>query len=109
MQGNLMSAFEKSILQGLTTGVATGVYYGTDALAQIPMIGQTRLIYVAAAVGGVASLLNDYVHNMVKEEVHISKKAEDEASLLLGAGLGAVMYNFSLAAINPSLASDTCI
>lgn len=109
MQGNLMSAVEKSIIQGLTTGIVTGCYYGTNALARVPVVGSMRLIYVTAIVGGVTSLLNDYVHNFVKDEVHISKKAEDEASLVLGAGLGAVMYNFSLSAINPSLARDTGI
>ena len=109
MQGNFMSAVEKSIIQGLTTGLATGCYYGTGALAQVPVLGQTKLIYVAAVVGGAASLLNDAVHNFVKEEIHISKKAEDETSMVLGAGIGAIMYNFSLSAINPTLARDTGI
>ena len=98
---------EKALIQGAVTGCATGLYYGINALANVPYIGNCKLAYVAFAVGGITSLANDAVHKFVKDEVHIAKKAEDQASMVLGAGIGAVMYHFALSAINPSLARDT--
>lgn len=102
-----MNVVEKAAIQSLITGGATGLYYGMNAIARIPFVGKTKLIYVATAVGGLTSLANDLVHRFVKDEVHITRKAEDQASLVIGAGVGAAIYHLSLAAINPSLAYDT--
>ena len=98
---------EKSLIQGVITGCATGLYYGMGALANIPIVGNTKLIYVAFGVGGVTSLANDAIHKFVKDEVHIAQKAEDQASMVLGAGIGAIVYHFALSALNPALARDT--
>lgn len=100
---------EKATIQAGVTGLATCLYYGTYARATIPYIGTTRLCYVAAGVGAVTSVINDVVHKYVKEEVPIRKKAEDYASIGLGVGIGAVMYNYSLCLVNPNLCRDTGI
>ena len=102
-----MNVLEKAAIQALITGGATGLYYGMNAMARIPYLGDTKLMYVATGVGGVTSLINDLVHKFVKEEVHIARKAEDQASMVIGTGVGAAMYHLSLSIINPSLANDT--
>lgn len=107
MEETFLHLAEKALIQGAITSCATGLYYGTGAVARIPYIGDTRLLYVAFGVGGITSLVNDYVHKFVKDEVHIKKKAEDQASMLLGAGIGAVAYHISLSVLNPALARDT--
>lgn len=101
-----LDMIEKAVLQGAVTGVATGVYFGVDQLAQVPYVGETKMCYVAVGVGAVASVLNDLVHSYVLDEIPINKKAEEEAALVVGAGTGALMYHFGLSAINPKLAAD---
>lgn len=106
---DLLHPLEKSAIQGLTTGLFTCVYYGSYAQARIPYIGQTRLCYIGAGIGAITSLLNDLVHKFVKEEIPIREKANDEMSVALGVGVGAVMYNYILFLANPNLARDTGI
>lgn len=101
-----LEMIEKAILQGAVTGVATCAYFGMEQLAQVPLLGETKMCYVGVGVGAVASVLNDLVHSYVLEEIPISKKAEEEAALVVGAGTGALMYHFGLSALNPKLASD---
>ena len=100
---------EKSAIQGAVTGLATAVYYGMDAQAVISYIGQTRLAYIGAGVGLATSLLNDGVHKFVKEEIPIRQKANDQMSVAVGVGVGALMYNYLLFLANPNLARDTGI
>jgi hypothetical protein len=102
-----MQVVEKAALQAVITGGVTALYYGMSAVARVPYCGDCKLMYVATVVGGVTSLVNDLIHQFVKEEVHIARKAEDQASLLIGAGVGAAIYHLSLTAINPALARDT--
>ena len=107
MNSQTMNVVEKAAIQAVITGSVTGLYYGMNAMARVPYVGDTKLMYIATAVGGFTSLINDLIHKFVKEEVHIAKKAEDQASLVIGAGVGAAIYHLSLTAINPSLAGDT--
>ena len=107
MEEGLLHLGEKALIQGAITSCATGLYYGMNALARIPYCGDCKLVYVAFGVGTVTSLVNDYVHKFVKDEIHIKKKAEDQASMMLGAGIGAVAYHISLSVLNPALARDT--
>ena len=98
---------EKAAIQGAVTGCATALYYGTNAIATIPFVEEIKLIYVAFGVGAITSLANDYVHKFVKDDIQIKHKASDQASMLLGAGLGAGIYHLSLSALNPALSRDT--
>ena len=100
---------EKAVIQGGITGLATCVYYGYNAQASVPYLGQTNLCYVAGGVGALTSVINDVIHKFVKEEVPIRKKAEDYTSIGLGVGVGAVMYNYALCLVNPNLCRDTGI
>ena len=103
MYNSYMYTLEKAAIQGAVTGAATCLYYGMNALGRVPYFGDVKLCYIAAGVGAGTSLINDVIHNFVKEEVHISKKAEDEASMVIGAGAGAAIYHLSLSALNPNL------
>ena len=98
---------EKSLIQGATTGLITCAYFGANALANVPYFNNVRLCYVAGIVGAGTSIINDIVHDFVKAEVPIRKKANDQMSMLLGVGVGAVVYNYGLALVNPNLARDT--
>ena len=100
---------EKSVIQGATTGLATCLYYGSNAQATIPIVGQTNLCYIGAGVGLLSSLVNDGVHKFVKQEIPIREKANDQMSTALGVGVGALMYNYILFLANPNLARDTGI
>ena len=99
---------EKSVIQGAVTGLATCIYYGSAAQARALGM-KTRLCYVGAGVGAVTSLINDFVHSYVKEEVPVRKKAEDQLSMGVGVGVGALVYNYMLFLVNPNLARDTGI
>ena len=101
-----MHPIEKSAIQGVVTGIATCAWYGTGAQARI-FGKQTKLCYIGAVAGAVTSILNDVVHSFVKEEIPVRKKAEDQLSIGIGVGTGAVMYNFVLLLANPNLARDT--
>ena len=107
MDETFLNLLEKAAIQGLVTGGATGLYYGTNAIANIPYFNDVKLCYVAFGVGAFTSLANDYVHKFVKDEIHVKHKAEDQASLILGAGVGAALYHLSLSVLNPALARDT--
>ena len=100
---------EKAIIQGATTGIFTCIYYGSDARAVIPYIGATNLCYVGAGVGAISSIINDVAHSYIKEEIPIREKANDQMSVAVGVGIGALVYNYVLFLANPNLARDTGI
>ena len=104
---SMLHPIEKAAIQGAVTGLATCAYYGMYTRAYVPYIGPTRLCYIATGVGALTSVLNDVVHKFLKEEVPIRKKAEDYASIALGASTGAVLYHYTMFLINPTLAEDT--
>ena len=98
---------EKAVLQGGFTCLATCLYFGTTPVAVLPYVGDVKLCYVAGGVGGLASIVNDLIHNYVLEEIPISKKAEEEMAMVVAVGSGALVYHFGLGILNPKLAADT--
>ena len=100
---------EKAIINAGVTGLATCAYYGMNARGTVPVIGATRLCYIAGGIGGITSIANDIVHSYVKPEVSIRKKAEDYESIAIGVGLGAILYNYTMCLANPNLCRDTGI
>ena len=100
---------EKAVINAGITGLATCIYYGTYQRAYVPYIGTTRLCYIAGGVGAITSIANDLIHKFVKEEIPLRKKAEDYASIGLGVGTGALVYNYALFLVNPTLAKQTGI
>lgn len=103
----MMHLVEKALMQSVVTGGATCLYFGMEQLAQVPYIGETKLCYVGAGVGLLASIANDMIHSFVLEEIPINKKAEEEAAMVVAVGTGALVYHFGLSLVNPALAADT--
>ena len=106
-----MSIIEKAAISSVVTGAASIVT--TGAKWKVPcsifglMRGQTCPLYVFAALSGaIASMVNDGIHYLVKNEIHVSQKARDDASLYLGAVVGALSYYGTIYALNPYLARD---
>ena len=85
----IMDMVEKAAIQAAITCAATCLYFGMDQLGYVPYVGETKLCYIAAGVGGATSVANDLVHSYVLEEIPINKKAEEEAAMVVGAGAGA--------------------
>ena len=105
----MMEMLEKAAIQAGVTCLATCVYFGTEPLAVIPYIGDVKMCYVAAAMGGAASLGNDLIHQYVLDEIPINKKAEEEMAMIVGVASGALLYHYGLGLLNPKLAADTGI
>ena len=110
---NSMSIIQKAAISTVVTGAASMITTGSRWSVPCPSFfglikrGQTCPLYVFAGLSGaIASLVNDGVHYLVKNEVHIDKKAQDDASLYLGAIVGAVSYWGVVYALNPYLARD---
>ena len=107
-----MSVIQKAAMTSVITATASSITTGYRWKAAIPSIfGLTRsfqcpLWVFAGLSGAIASLVNDGIHKLIKDEVHISKKAQDDASLYLGAIFGAVSYYGIVFALNPYLARD---
>ena len=106
-----MNVLEKAAISTVITGAASVLT--TGARWKVPcsmfglMRGQTCPLYVFAGLSGaIASLVNDGIHYLVKNEIHISKKAQDDASLYLGAVIGALSYYGTVYVLNPYLARD---
>ena len=108
-----VSIIQKAAINTVITGAASMITTGSRWSVPCPSMfglmkqGQTCPLYVFAGLSGaVASLVNDGVHYLIRNEVHIDKKAQDDASLYLGAIAGAVSYWGVIYAVNPYLARD---
>ena len=93
MINNYLNILEKSAINGVITGLASGVTTGLKYKVPMPFTNRVMPLYVfCAGAGIVASIVSDAVHYVVKNEINISKKGADENSLYLGAIAGAVAY-----------------
>lgn len=99
----------KALIHGATSSAGTVFLVGMNTYARLPYFGQgvsAPLWAVAFAGGVIASLASDAVHNYVKDEIHIKQKAQDEASLFLGAVLSGLFFYGSFYITGPDLAND---
>lgn len=107
-----LNIVEKAALSGLITAGASAITTGARWSVPCPSLlgfgrGRTCPLFVFAGLAGIlSSVVNDGVHYLVKNEIHINKKAQDDASLYLGAVIGAVSYYGVIYAINPFLVRD---
>lgn len=106
------NVLEKAAISTVITATASMLTTGAKWRVPCPSIfglmrNQTCPLFVFAGLsGGIASLVNDGLHKLVKNEVHISKKAQDDASLYLGAVVGAASYYATIYFLNPYLVRD---
>ena len=94
----------KAPIQGVYTATGSSFLYSYKHRVNIPLIGTSMpLTVVAFALGTSASLLSDYVHKMVKKDIHLSEKARDEASLFLSVLASGVLFTGGLYLTNKDL------
>ena len=102
-----LNVLEKAAISSAITGVASMLTTGAKLKTPIVFLrGNCPLFVFTGLAGAITSVLNDGIHYLIKNEVHISKKAQDEASLYLGALAGAGVYYLVIYAVNPYLARD---
>ena len=102
---------QKAALSGAITAAASMVTTGMEwqVPAVIPFTNQGQLLplWCVAAVSGVmGSFLNDGAHWLIRHEIPITKKAQDDASLYLGALIGGATYMGAVYMLNPYLVRD---
>ena len=103
----MWEALEKSGINGIVTGAVTATYFGLDATVIPPFMNMTMPLYIVTFLGGcVASLATDALHTFLKEEVPISKKANDRASVIAGLAINAVIFTGLLEMYDSSTAMD---
>ena len=97
----------KALLQGGLTSLAS-VYYvlntsNENIYIRIPMLNRTLPVWaVAGALGTISSFASDGMHKFIKKEIPINAKAQDEASLVLGALMSGGLFAGALYLTNPS-------
>ena len=99
----MWEAVEKAGINGIVSGAASAVLFGTRAQVIAPMTNITMPLYALIFLGGVASsLLTDGMHLFMKEEIPISRKA----NVLAGLAINAVVFAGLLEVTSPGIAFD---
>ena len=102
-----MEAVEKAGINGLITGCASAVVFGTNAKVVAPFTQMTMPLYALLFLGGVgASFLTDGLHLFLKDEIPISKKANDRTSVIAGLVVNGLVLAALLEITDPSIAAD---
>ena len=105
-----MTVLEKAAITGGITGLASMLTTGAGWKVPCPTIfgmgGVCPLYVFTALTGAIASSLSDGAHYLIRHEVPINKKAQDESALYLGALMGAVSYWTTMYFANPYLLQD---
>jgi hypothetical protein len=102
-----MEAVEKAGINGLLTGGASALLFGTQAQIASPFGNQTIPFPVfTGLVGAGGSLIGDAIHLMMKEAIPISKKANDQASVISGAIINGILFGGLLYAYQPAVLND---
>ena len=102
-----LNVLEKAAIASVITGAASVVTTGANW--RVPLVfmrGSCPLFVFTGIAGAATSLINDGVHKLIKNEVNVNKKAQDEASIYLGLLTGAVAYYSVLYIANPYLVRD---
>ena len=103
----MWEALEKSGINGIVTGAVTASYFGLDASVVPPFMSMTMPLYIVTFLGGcIASLATDGLHLFLKEEVPISRKANDRASVIAGLAINAVIFTGLLELYDGATARD---
>ena len=90
---NFMDCMEKSLLQGIATGGMARILLSRTPMVVLPLFNRVVPIWLfGGIIGFVSSHINDGIHMLIKDDVHVRKKAEDEASMVLGAVVGGLSF-----------------
>ena len=111
----MIEALEKAGVNGLISGAAAAAIFGTQATVIAPMTNMTMPLYaliflqwhIQPGLGGVgSSIITDGLHLFMKEEVPISKKANDRTSVIAGLAVNAIIFTGLLELSAPDIAAD---
>ena len=102
-----MEAVEKAGINGIVTAAASAAVFGTQAKVIAPFTNMTMPLYALIFIGGVASsFATDGLHLFMKEEIPISKKANDRSSVITAMAVNAVVLAGLLQITDASIAED---
>ena len=97
----------KAIVHAACASAGTVFLVGANSYARLPYLGTSAPLWlVSFGAGALASLSSDAVHTFVKDEIHLKQKAQDEASLFLGAVLSGLFFYGSFYLTGPDLANE---
>ena len=103
----MWEAVEKAGINGIVSGAASVVLFGTQAQVIAPMTNITMPLYGLLFLGGVASsLVTDGMHLFMKEEIPVSRKANDRTSVIAGLVINGVVLAGLLSLSAPDIARD---
>ena len=96
----------KAGLHSTFSALGTMYLFGS-AQFNLPFANTPAPLWVLGAGAGlVSSLASDYIHEFVKEEIPLKEKAQDEASLLIGAGVSAGSFLLALHLVDRRMIHD---
>lgn len=102
-----MEVVEKAGVNGLIAGVTTGAYFGFNAeIASLMGASSMPLYVLAGLVGAGGSVIGDIGHVMIKETVPVSKKFNDQASVVGGMGINGLLFAAMLYCYQPEILND---
>jgi len=102
-----MEAIEKAGINGIVTAAASAAIFGTRASVIAPFTNMTMPLYALVFLGGVASsFATDGLHVFMKEEIPISKKANDRTSVIAGMAVNAIVLAGLLQITDPDIAQS---
>ena len=102
-----METVEKAGINGIVTAAASVGLFGVNATVVPPFMSNTMPLYAYLFLGGVASsLVTDGFHLFMKDEIPVSKKANDRTSVIAGLAINAVVFAALLEVVDSSIARD---
>ena len=100
-------ALEKAGINGIITGAASAALFGMNVAVVPPFMSMTMPLYVYMFLGGtLASLVTDGLHVFMKDEIPISKKANDRTSVIAGLAINAIAFAGLLQISSPTILED---
>ena len=102
-----MEAVEKAGINGILTGCASGFLFGMSSGIASPIGSQTIPFPVfCGLVGAVGSVAGDALHLIMKDSIPISKKWNDQASIISGMAINGMLFGGLLYAYQPQVLND---
>ena len=102
-----LESVEKAGINGIVAGAASVALFGSRATVVAPMTNMTMPLYALLFLGGAAaSFVGDGLHMFMKDELPISKKANDRTSLVTGLAINAVALAGLLYVSDQTIAKD---
>lgn len=104
----MYEAIEKAGINGIITGIVTAGLFGMNAKVKTPFTQKNTMpLYVLTFLGGgVSSFVTDGIHEFVQEEIPVSRKANDQVSVITSLALNATLFYSALYLCDPVIAKD---